>query len=275
VVGDDEFGRLLDRKLAAEGIERFLRFTAEAKTGLWFVALDAAGERTFFAPMGAESADKLLDDGDARRLPPSRWLHCGSSAHVRPAGQAALRAAVALARSRGTLVSFDPNVREHLWRDPADLRALCAAVIPSCALVKLAEEETWPCLGETTPEGALLRMEQLGVRLGCVTLGARGAVARAAGRTVEVAAPRVEVLDTTGAGDGFVAALLATITLDLDLQGLNLFSQSVEISKVLDLQSLQHSLRFACAVASRVCTRLGAVAGLPTRAEALALELAP
>ncbi len=275
VVGDDEFGRLLDRKLGEAGVERFLRFTSEAKTGLWFVALDAAGERTFFAPMGAESADKLLETGDALRLPQSRWLHCGSSAHVRPAGQEALRATVALARSRGTLVSFDPNVRAHLWRDPADLRALCEAVIPSCALVKLAEEETWPCLGEATPAGALARMERLGVRVGCVTLGARGAVARAAGRTLEVAAPRVEVVDTTGAGDGFVAALLARITMDLDLQGLHLFSQSAEIPQDLDLQPLMDSLRFACAVASRVCTRRGAVAGLPTRAEAQALELAP
>jgi fructokinase len=61
----------------------------------------------------------------------------------------------------------------------------------------------------------------------------------------------VEVVDTTGAGDGFVAGLLASDPLRADLE---------------------ETLRFACAVGSRVCTRLGAVAGLPTLAEAAGLR---
>src|SRR5947209_2042525 len=131
VVGEDEFGRLLERKLAAEGVDARLRFTSEAKTGLWFVALDAAGERTFFAPTGADGADKLIDESDVARLPPSDWLHCGSSSHVKPAAQEALRKAVRLGRR----VSFDPNVRLHLWRDPRELRTLCEDVFPFCTVV--------------------------------------------------------------------------------------------------------------------------------------------
>jgi fructokinase len=246
VVGDDELGRLLERKLAAEGIELHLRFTAEAKTGLWFVAIDERGERSFFAPTGAESADKLVSAADVVGLPASRWLHCGSSAHIRPAAQEALKAAVVRAQASGVLVSFDPNVRAHLWADPAELRALCDAVLPSCTLVKLSEEELQPCLGVSTPEAALDALQKLGVQLACVTLGARGAVARRNGDTVSVPAPEVEVVDTTGAGDGFVAALLASDPLS---------------------SHLTQSLQFACAVGSRVCTRLGAVAGLPRREE--------
>src|SRR5436309_8982028 len=56
-VGDDEFGHLLRRKLEGEGVELALRPTSEAKTGMWFIALDAHGERTFFTPTGAQSAD--------------------------------------------------------------------------------------------------------------------------------------------------------------------------------------------------------------------------
>lgn len=246
VVGDDELGRLLERKLAAEGIELHLRFTAEAKTGLWFVALDERGERSFFAPTGAESADKLISAADVVGLPASRWLHCGSSAHIRRPAQEALKAAVARAQASGVLVSFDPNVRAHLWDDLAQLRALCDAVLPSCTLVKLSEEELEPCLGVKTPEAALDALEKLGVQLACVTLGARGAVARRNGDTVSVSAPEVEVVDTTGAGDGFVAALLASEPLT---------------------SHLTQSLQFACAVGSNVCKHLGAVAGLPRRGE--------
>ena len=87
VVGEDEFGHLLARKLAAEGIDARLRFSSAAGTGLWFVALDERGERSFFAPTGAASADKLIDERDVDRLPDARVLHCGSSSHIRPAGQ--------------------------------------------------------------------------------------------------------------------------------------------------------------------------------------------
>src|SRR5574340_1686034 len=64
VVGDDPFGRMLARRLAAECIEVSLRLTRERPTGMWFVALDAAGERTFFSPNARCSADKLIAPAD-------------------------------------------------------------------------------------------------------------------------------------------------------------------------------------------------------------------
>ena len=253
VVGDDEFGHLLARKLAAERVEAALRFTPEAKTGVWFVALDASGDRSFFTPAGSDSADKLIDERDVARIPQARIFHCGSSSHIRPAAQQALRSAVRAARRRGMLVSFDPNVRAHLWRDLRDLRSLCEDVLPLCDVVKLSEDELEACLGLREPGAALDRLAALGVKLACVTAGARGASARRGDEVVQVPAPEVEVVDTTGAGDGFVAALLASDPL---------------------ASPLEETLRFACAVGSRVCTRFGAVAGLPTRAEADSLRSA-
>ncbi|HTO98790.1 MAG TPA: carbohydrate kinase [Myxococcales bacterium] len=247
VVGDDEFGHLLSRKLAEAGVRVELRFSAEAKTGVWFIAIDEQGDRSFFTPTGAQSADKLIDESDAGRVPLARIFHCGSAAHVRPEARRALRAAVRSAKERGMMISFDPNVRTHLWSDLRELRALCDEVLPQSDLVKLSEDELEICLGVSDPAAALDRLAAMGVKLGCVTLGARGAAARRGGETVEVPAPAVEVVDTTGAGDGFVAALLASDPLHADLG---------------------RALRFACAVGSRVCTRLGAVAGLPTLAEA-------
>jgi fructokinase len=251
VVGDDEFGHLLDARLSAQGVQTRLRYTSEAKTGVWFVAIDAEGERSFFTPTGAASADKLIDESDVLRVPQARIFHCGSSAHVRPEAQAALRIAVRRARERGMVVSFDPNVRAHLWPDLRQLRDLCADVLPFCDVVKLSEDELEICAGAFTPMAALDRLAAVGVRLACVTLGAKGAVARRDGITLEVPAPRVQVADTTGAGDGFVAGLLSTDPLRCDLLP---------------------ALRFACAVGSRVCTRAGAVAALPTLEEAESLR---
>ncbi|MFL5311406.1 MAG: carbohydrate kinase family protein [Myxococcales bacterium] len=249
VVGDDEFGHLLARKLRDEGVDARLRFAAEAHTGLWFVALDERGDRTFFSPGGLDSADKTItrQDALAAPIPEARWFHCGSSCHIRPEGQRALKAAVQRAAAASVRISFDPNVRVHLWRNLGSLRALCESVFPACTVVKLSEDECEVCLGERTPEKAAERLRDLGVRIACITLGEHGAIALRGARWFRSAAPRVEVVDTTGAGDGFVAGLLSRLARDPEP----------------DDDALQSALELACAVGSQVCTRMGAVAGLP------------
>lgn len=256
VVGDDPFGRLLARRLGAEGVACALRFARERPTGLWFVALDARGERSFFSPNARLSADKLLGPGDVDRahLARARWLHCGSSAHVLPDARTALRAAVAAARELGVLVSFDPNVRLHLWDDLAPLRALCADVLPACALAKVSDEEAELCTGEGDPERAAARLVELGVGIACVTLGPGGALVRRGADVLRVPAERVEAVDTTGAGDAFVAGLLSVLARTNDPTGL-------------PRSDLERAVAFACRVAARVVTRVGAVAGLPRRGE--------
>ncbi len=249
VVGDDEFGHLLARKLRDEGVDARLRFAPEARTGLWFVALDERGDRTFFSPGGLDSADKTISRQDALAAPigEARWLHCGSSCHIRPEGQRALKAAVERAAAASVRVSFDPNVRAHLWTNLRALRTLCESVFPSCTLVKLSEDECEACVGERDVERAAERLRDLGVRIACITLGERGALALRGDRWFRVPAPRVEVVDTTGAGDGFVAGLLSRLAREPEPGD----------------EALQSALELGCAVGSNVCTRLGAVAGLP------------
>jgi fructokinase len=256
VVGDDPFGRLLTRRLSAEGVACAFRFARERPTGMWFVALDARGERTFFSPNARFSADKLVAPVDVDRalLARARWLHVGSSAHVLPEGRAALRAAVSAARELGVLVSFDPNVRRHLWDDLSELGRLCSDVLPSCALAKVADDEIELCTGEVDPERAAARLAEMGVAIACVTLGARGVIVRRGADVLRVPAERVEVVDTTGAGDAFVAGFLAAVAR---------WGSPREILR----GDLERAAAFACRVAGRVVTRVGAVAGLPRAGE--------
>ena len=254
VVGEDPFGELLGRKLAAEGIEVRVRRDPQARTGVVFIAIDEAGDRTFFAPGGKLTADKRLRaaDVDAELVARARWLHVGTFAHALPDAREALRAALAAARAAGTRVSFDPNVRLHLWDDPEDLRGLCQEVLPHCDLVKIAEDECELVASVRDPERAAERLEQVGARIACVTLGAAGALVRHRGRALRVPAERVPVVDTTGAGDGFVAGLLAALAL-------------ARAGDEVPEEVLGRGARLGCHVAGRVCGRLGAVAGLPLR----------
>jgi len=256
-VGEDEFGHLLARKLAAEGIEAHLRFSTEARTGMWFVALDERGERTFFTPTGATSADKHIRSHDLpdALLSRAKWLHVGSSSHVLPEARGVLLEAIQRARAAGVRVSFDPNLRVHLWRELRDLQALVREAFPFCDVVKLSEDEVELCTGERDPARAAAWLTDQGVKLACITLGSSGARVRRGGEDLVVAAPSVKVVDTTGAGDGFVAGLLADLsTLDL---------------AAMPREALVASVERACRIGSRVCTELGAVAGLPRPGDAL------
>lgn len=256
VVGDDPFGRFLATRLAGEGVRCLLRLAPDAPTALFFVALDARGERSFFSPNAHIAAEQLLApaDVDGALLARARWLHCGTVAHVRPEAQAALRDAVARAKRVGTAVSFDPNVRANLWPDPEALRRLCRDVVPGCTLVKLSEDEAELVTGESDPSRAAARLVAQGVALAVVTLGARGALVRRGGDELVVPGERVQVVDTTGAGDGFVAGLLSRIA---------------RAGPVADLPApaLVDAVRFANRVAARVVACPGAVAGLPRLAD--------
>jgi fructokinase len=191
---------------------------------------------------------------DRDLLARARWLHVGSSAHVLPEGRAALRAAVAAARALGVAVSFDPNVRLHLWDDLAPLRALCADVLPGCAVAKVSDDELELCAGTSDPERGAARLVEMGVGVACVTLGARGAILRRGEDVLRVPADRVEVVDTTGAGDAFVAGFLAAVA----RRG---------APELLPAAELERAAAFACRVAGRVVGRVGAVAGLPRAGE--------
>jgi fructokinase len=78
-------------------------------------------------------------------------------------------------------------------------------------------------------------------------MGERGVVALRGERWFRAAAPRVDVVDTTGAGDGFVAGMLSRLARDPEPSD----------------DGLQAALELGCAVGSSVCTKFGAVAGLP------------
>jgi fructokinase len=122
-------------------------------------------------------------------------------------------------------------------------------------IVKASDADVTWLYPELDLEAAARTLLALGPRLVVVTLGSEGAFGVCQGVEVRVAAPRVQVVDTIGAGDAFGAALLAWLSdhdrLTRDLQ--------------LDRDELREALEFACLVASITCTRAGA--DPPRRAE--------
>lgn len=260
VLGSDEFGHFLREQIAAEGVDvSHVRQTNEARTGLVFISLDARGERsfTFFR---TRSAEFLLGEQDVhpRFLERARVLHWGSNSLHLPAARAAMQRAIEFMRSAGRIVSCDPNLRLHAWANPSEPRGILERLLPLCTVVKLSEEEVPFVTGCSGTREALQFLHGMGVVLPVVTLGEKGAAFLWHGEVVHVPAPRAQVMDTTGAGDGFVAGLLYGLT--------RRYADGRELLGATPA-SLAELATFACGVGARVVERLGAVSGLPRAAE--------
>ncbi|WP_238005336.1 carbohydrate kinase [Dactylosporangium sp. AC04546] len=247
------FGRLLRAHAAGNGVGLGGAVDAVEPASLAVVGLaaDGSAEYDFYVEGTADwqwQPGELGGDlgGDLGGV-----VHAGSLACFLPPGAAAVEATLAAARRGGALVTFDPNVRPALLGTPEQAAATVARLCGLCHVVKASDQDiAWLHPGEPV-ESVARRWLAAGPDLVVVTSGADGAAAFTAGHTVHRPAPRVAVADTVGAGDAFMAALLAGLARRLAPGG-----GPALLAALLDT---------AIAVAALTCTRAGA--DPPTRAE--------
>ena len=185
----------------------------------------------------------------------ARHLHVGSIAAVDPRhGQSVVRALTS-ARLRAT-VSFDPNIRPLVTPDRNAVALLVERQAALAHLVKASQEDLEWLYPARAIEDSLAAWAKSGPRFCVATLGERGAVAMLGQERIEVPAPQVEVVDTVGAGDSFMSALLSAMDRD-DALGARTPAPS--------RSDLERWLRFAAAASAITCTRKGS--DPPTRTE--------
>lgn len=246
-VGDDPFGHFLADVMAAESVDiRGLRFSKTTPTPLAFVALAVDGERgfTFFGHTSA--AEVTLDDATKAIIDDAKVLHFGGLTLIDDASQAATLAVAQYARERGLIVHYDPTLRLNLWHDDAKARERLNAALAYADIVKVSDEE----LAFMAAGGTQAELRHPANRLVIVTHGGSGATAYpAAGEPVHVPAFNVEAVDTTGAGDSFVAGMLAGVLEHPDDY----------------MTNLAQLMRFAGAVGALTTQQRGAIPALPDR----------
>ncbi len=209
LVGPDDFGEFVRRALASEGVDvEGVGRHSRARTGVTFVSVAADGARRFLF-FRHPSADQMIgpDDVDASLLSRARVLHVGSSTLAREPARSATWKALTAARDAGCLISTDPNWRPHLWEKPEAARPELERLLSLADVVKVSDDELAPLVGVDAVEDGARRIRQLGPSLVVVTLGGRGCYFDAPSASGYVAGVQVPVVDTTGAGDGFVAGL--------------------------------------------------------------------
>jgi len=176
----------------------------------------------------------------------ARHLHVGSFAAVERHGQTVVEA-MRRASSRAT-VSFDPNIRPFVTPDREAIGPLVERHVSHTRVVKASEEDLeWLYPGRAVEESLALWAKS-GPRFCVATMGERGALAMLGKERIAVPAPQVEVVDTVGAGDSFMSALLSAMDRDHAL-GADAPTPS--------RSELEKWLRFAAAASAITCTRKG------------------
>jgi sugar/nucleoside kinase (ribokinase family) len=225
--GSDEDGERLRRTLAARGLDLGDSVVRPVPNRSAVILVDERnGDRVV---MGHRDAGLALA---ADRLPRSTLTHA-RAVHVDGVDEDAAIAAARVAREAGA----------HVTCDLEAIGARTGELLRELTVPILAQGLPEAITGDTDPERALRRLDAPHAALRCVTLGAAGALMLDGDRGYRVAAPRVDVVDTTGAGDVFRGAFIVAL-----LRG----------------DAPEAILRFANAAAALSCTKAGAIGGVPT-----------
>ena len=217
-VGDDPFGRFMAKTLADEKVDvKSMRLDPAHRTSTVVVDLDDQGERSFTF-MVRPSADLFLESADLPMFSAGEWLHvCSIALSAEPSRSATFEAMTAI-RKAGGYVSFDPNIRPDLWPDENALRRCLEQALQSADVVKLSVEELAFLTGDVPVSVGLdMLMARCPARLVLVTQGKEGVIAWHDGTVKHYPATPVQCVDTTGAGDAFVAGLLYGLAAGQDL----------------------------------------------------------
>lgn len=252
-VGDDPFGALMQRTLLTEGVDiTYLKQDEWHRTSTVLVDLNDQGERSFTF-MVRPSADLFLETTDLPCWRHGEWLHlCSIALSAEPSRTSAFTAMTAI-RHAGGFVSFDPNIREDLWQDEHLLRLCLRQALQLADVVKLSEEEWRLISGKTQNDRdicALAKDYEIAMLL--VTKGAEGVVVCYRGQVHHFAGMSVNCVDSTGAGDAFVAGLLT------GLSSSGLSTDEREMRRMIDLAQRCGAL---------AVTAKGAMTALPCRQE--------
>lgn len=259
-VGNDMFGHMLRQVVSEAGVDvQGLCMDEETRTTLAFVQTFEDGDRdfSFYRNPGA---DMMLTEEE---LPPellqnTSIFHFGSLSMTHPEVRKATRKAIAGAKEHNALISFDPNLREPLWKSLDDAREQMEYGLSVCDILKIADNEIEFLTEETDFDkgAAILQKRFPNLKILNVTAGAEGSYAYHEGKRVFMPSYRLGgTIETTGAGDTFCACILHYVL--------------EHGAEHLSVRELEDMLRFANAAAYLVTTKKGAIRAMPAKEEVL------
>ena len=262
-VGNDSFGKFLKKTMEDEGVNTDgLYLSDEYQTTLAIVAVGEDGDRefSFYRSPGADTQltpEEALDVMEKNGVP--SIMHIGSLSLTTSPAKEACEEAVRYAKENGSVISYDPNYRPVLWESEDMAVSMMKLLLPDTDIVKVAEEEMVLLTGSDDCEEASRILSENGIKLVIITLGGEGVFVRYGDFTEKIPGEKTTVVDTNGAGDTFLGAMLARLA-----------GRKAEGKSVIDditPEELVGYVRYANKAAAITCSRPGAIPAMPKAEE--------
>lgn len=246
-LGNDPLAAFLSDILEREKVNtRHVSFSERYKTGLIIVSINNTGER-HFTHMVKPSADSQLSNSDMPAFEPDDWLCVSAFILAQRAAREATFFAIKQAKMAGSLICVDANMRIDMWDNellivPTTLEALMMADI-----AKMSEDELLLLTNTDSIGAGIKAVKQWPAKIKIITLAEKGAILLTEQSEFHIAGYKVPVVDTTGAGDAFLAALI---------------SRLISLDSWTDSQLIE-AIEFSNACGALVVGKKGAMSALP------------
>jgi fructokinase len=251
-VGNDFFGKYLIELLKNLNINTEMA-VEKGSTTIALVGIDADGERNFDFLRGSDG-EYSFDNIDLSKITNSDIIHFGSATgFLEGELKNTYFKLLEYAKSKNIYVSFDPNYRDALiTTEKLDLFVEDSIKFLRVSdFTKLSDEELFILTKEKNITAGVNKLHELGVKVVTITLGAKGTYLSVTGKNEIIPSIKIKQVDSTGAGDAFVGAVLKQVS---DIQD----KHNISFREWKDI------VTFANKVGAITCTNYGAIASIPT-----------
>jgi len=251
-VGDGFFGRYLIDLLNDLNINTEMS-VKKGSTTIALVGIDADGERNFDFLRGSDG-DYSFESIDLSKITNSDIIHFGSATgFLEGELKNTYFKLLEYAKANNIYVSFDPNYRDALITSDQlnQFTEECIKFLKESDFTKLSDEELYLITKEKDISAGVNKLHELGVHVVTITLGAKGTYLSVKGESEIVSSVEIKQVDSTGAGDAFVGAVLKQLS-------------DIENKRNISFEEWKNIIAFANKVGAITCTNYGAIDSMPT-----------
>lgn len=256
-VGKDMFGSYLKNVLDENKVStKGLILDDKYSTPLAFVSRNEDGEREYhFVRNDCKDAALTYAEINKKLIDNCKIFHFGSRLLTSEPSRAAVMLCVEYAKNHGKVISFDPNFRRSQWASQDDAVRTIQSAMKSVDILKVSEDELLLVSGFGNMATAIAKLIGLGVKVICITQGAKGCIIATKSGINNVPSFKTEIVDTMGAGDSFFGAFLSCI------------AKSSKPLSAIEMEEFINMSLYANACGALSARKLGAIAAMPSDAE--------
>lgn len=209
-LGSDENSQFVEDELHKANVKtQFCVRTRKKQVCGVYVHLTANGEREFHRYLNPTPDEVLTaDELETLLFKQARIFYFGSGTLFHPRALETTETALEYSKRNNTLVAFDVNLRLKRWESEDHCRRTVQSFLPHVDIVKMAEDELFFLTETSSLAEGIVAASQWKIPYLFITLGGNGAHVIANDRGEHIPGEKVQIVDTTGAGDAFMAALL-------------------------------------------------------------------